>query len=116
MRKTTSNVRMLKRKLSKCKDVCRTYNDIQEKYADLLESDESVLEFICNIPLVDFELDGSYTTDFLITKTNGDISIRECIFRDKIGKPMNVKMLDASYRYWLSRGISDWGIVVNEEA
>ena len=115
MRKSTSNVRMLKRKLSKCKDVCRTYNDIQEKYADLLEKDESVLEFVCNVPLVDFELEGSYTTDFLVTKTNGDVFIRECVFRDKIAKPMSIKLLDASYRYWHSRGINDWGIVTNEE-
>ena len=35
--------------------------------------------------------------------------------RDKISKPMNIKLLDASHRYWINRGISDWGIVTNEE-
>ena len=116
MRNKNSNVRVTKRKLSKCKDVCRTYNDIQYQYATLLEQDESVKEFICNVPLDDLEIEGIYTTDFLITKTNGDILIRECVFRDKITKPLNVKLLDTSYIYWIKRGISDWGIVTNEEA
>ena len=36
MRNDKSNVRTVKRKMSKCKDICRTYNDIQFSYADLL--------------------------------------------------------------------------------
>ena len=41
--------------------------------------------------------------------------VRECIQRDKISKPMNIKLLDASRAYWLNHGISDWGIVTNAE-
>ena len=84
-------------------------------YMLLEKSDDSILEFKCNVVLDDFELDGTYTTDFLITKTNGDILIRECVFRNRITKPLNIKLLDASYRYWTNRGITNWGIVVNEE-
>lgn len=115
MRNKNSNVQVTKRKLSKCEGVFRSYNDIQSQYANLLEEDASVLEFKCNVVLDDFEIDGTYTTDFIITKTNGDILVRECIMRDKISKPMNIKLLDASHRYWINRGISDWGIVTNEE-
>lgn len=115
MRNKSSNVQVTKKKLSKCEEVFRSYSDIQLQYANLLESDDSILEFKCNVVLDDFELDGTYTTDFLITKTNGDILIRECVFRNRITKPLNIKLLDASYRYWINRGISNWGIVVNEE-
>ena len=116
MRNKNSNTQVIKRKLDKCKGICRTYNDIQYQYADLLEQDESVVEFRCNVVLDDFELNGTFTTDFLITKSNGDILIRECVFREKITKPMNIKLLDASHRYWTNKGVNDWGIVVNEEA
>ena len=114
MRNDKSNVRTVKRKLSKCKDICRTYNDIQFSYANLLEADESVSEFRCNVKLDNLELEGSYTTDFLIIKTNGDVVIRECVFIDKLTKPLTIKLLDASHRYWSSKGVSDWGIVTNE--
>ena len=115
MRNKSSNVQVTKKRLSKCEGVFRSYSDIQLQYANLLESDDSILEFKCNVVLDDFELDGTYTTDFLITKTNGDILIRECVFRNRITKPLNIKLLDASYRYWINRGITNWGIVVNEE-
>jgi hypothetical protein len=115
MRNKSSNVQVTKKRLSKCEEVFRSYSDIQLQYANLLESDDSILEFKCNVVLDDFELDGTYTTDFLITKTSGEILIRECIMRDKISKPMNIKLLDASHRYWTNRGIIDWGIVTNEE-
>lgn len=115
MRNKNSNVQTTKRKLSKCDGVCRTYNDIQYAYASLLELDSSVTKFSCNVILTDFELEGTYTTDFLITKNDGEVAIRECVYRDKILKPLNAKLLDASRRYWLKRGINDWGVVVNEK-
>lgn len=114
MRNQNSRVRVTKRKLSKCKDVCRTYNDIQFAYADILEKDNLVIEFCCNVVLSDIELDGTFTTDFLITKTNGDLYVRECVRRDKITKPLTIKLLDVSRTYWLRRGVEDWGIVIDE--
>ena len=113
MRNKKSNVQITKRKLSKCEGVCRTYNDIQYAYADFLETELSVTKFSCNVVLTDFELEGTYTTDFLITKVSGEIAVRECVQKDKILKPLNAKLLDASRLYWLRRGVNDWGVVVN---
>ena len=45
MRNKNSKVRTTKRKLSKCKDVCRTHSDIQYEYANLLEKDKKIKNF-----------------------------------------------------------------------
>lgn len=89
MRNQNSKVRVTKRKLTKCKDVCRTFSPLQYAFADMLVQNPDVSEFRCNVPLVGLELDGVYTTDFVITKLNGDIAVRECVLRDKISKPLN---------------------------
>ena len=57
---------------------------------------------------------GEFTTDFLCTKTNGDLMVRECVFRKKLSLPRTCKLLDASRKYWARRGITDWAIVVEE--
>ena len=41
--------------------------------------------------------------------------VRECVFRKFLKKPMTVKLLDASRDYWNNHGVSDWGIVIDEE-
>ena len=111
MRKKNYKGRCEKRILSKCKGVCRTYDDIQFAYAELLQNFEDIREFQCNV-----ELDGlEYTTDFLCTTINDDFLVRECVLRKHLSKPMTVKMLDLSREYWLKHGVTDWGIVVNEE-
>lgn len=97
--------------LSKCKTVVRTYNDIQYAYASILENDNSIKEFQCNISLDDSE----YTSDFLCIKTDNDYMIRECVNREYLTKPRTVKLLDESREYWLRHGITDWGIIINEE-
>ena len=91
MRNQNSKVRVIKRKLSKCKEVCRTFSPLQYSFADKLEQNPNVIEFRCNVQLVGLELDGVYTTDFVITKADGDTAVRECILRDKLTKPLNVK-------------------------
>lgn len=116
MRNQNSKVRTTKRKLSKCEGVCRTYSALQYAYADILEKNDSVASFRCNVILTDFEMDGSYTTDFVITNNKGEMAVRECVLRDLMTKPKNVKLLDASRRYWNRRGITDWGIVTNAKA
>ena len=116
MRNQNSKVRTTKRKLQKCEGVCRTYSALQYAYADILEKDDSVVSFRCNVILTDFEVDGSYTTDFVITNDKGEMAVRECVLRDLMAKPKNVKLLDASRRYWNRRGITDWGIVTNAKA
>ena len=41
--------------------------------------------------------------------------VRECVERRFLKKPMTVKLLDTSREYWTRRGITDWGIVTDEE-
>ena len=114
MRKKNFKGRCEKRTISKCAEVCRTFDSIQYAYADVLQASEDIKEIRCNVPL-DGLPDGEYTSDFVCTKTNGDLLVRECVERRFLTKPLTVKLLDASRLYWLRRGVSDWGLVVNEE-
>ena len=114
MRKTNFKGRCTKRNLSKCNGICRTYDNLQTKYAEMLEADESIEFFRCNVCLEDGE-DNQYMTDFVATKTDGRIMVRECVRRKSLSKPMTAKLLDLSRHYWLSRGVTDWGIVVEKE-
>ena len=114
MRKKNYKGRCEKRTISKCDEVCRTFDPIQYAYADVLQASDDITEIRCNVPL-DGLPDGEYTSDFVCTKTNGDLLVRECVDRRFLTKPMTVKLLDASRLYWLRRGVTDWGLVVNEE-
>ena len=114
MRKKNYKGRCEKRVLSKCKEVCRTYDDIQSAYAELLQKSDSITEMRCNVLLNSLEA-GEYTSDFVCVKTDGDMMVRECVNRKYLTKPMTVKLLDASRNYWLRYGVTDWGIVTNEE-
>ena len=100
-----------KRSVSKCKGVCRTYGRIQYAYADYLANNPEVKDFECNIPISNDE----YTSDFYITKIDDTVCVRECVERKFISKPLTVKSLDISRSYWVSKGIEDWGIIINEE-
>lgn len=111
MRKKNYKGRCEKRAISKCKDVCRTFDPIQSAYADVLQDNKGIMEICCNVPLDGLE----YTTDFVCVKTNGDLLVRECANRKFLTKPLTVKLLDESRQYWLRRGVTDWGLVVNAE-
>ena len=119
MRNSKNKEKVVKRQLSKCADpVCRTYSPIQTAYAEMLEKDESVKEFRCNLSLPDFPLtDGSYTSDFLITLEDGELVVAECCRRDYVTRPMHIRLLDASREYWLRRGVKpeNWRLIINEE-
>ena len=99
--------RCIKTKLKKCEEVARTYDKIQTAYADVLDKDKNIEVIKCNVLLENLE-DGEFTTDFLCTKTNGDLMVRECVFRKKLSLPRTCKLLDASRKYWARRGITDW--------
>ncbi len=114
MRKKNYKGRCEKRNLGKCKEVCRTYDAIQSAYADVLQASEEIAEIRCNIPLDGLSV-GEYTSDFVCVKTTGDWLVRECVDRRFLTKPLTVKLLDASRTYWMSRGVTDWGLVINEE-
>lgn len=111
MRKKNYKGRCEKRTLSKCKEICRTYDSIQSVYADLLQQNDSITEIRCNVLLDDLE----YTTDFVCVKADNDLMVRECVSRKYLTKPLTVKLLDMSRDYWLRRGVVDWGIVTDEE-
>lgn len=103
-----------KRKMQKCRDVVRTYSAIQLAYAEKLEKEDSIIEFQCNVMLSGLEV-GEYSSDFVCEKQDGELRVRECVERKFLMKPMTVKLLDASREYWTRRGVTDWGIVINEE-
>ncbi len=108
MRKKNFKGRCEKRMIGKCAEVCRTYDVIQYAYADLLQMDEEVKEIRCNVLLDGLDV-GEYTSDFVCTKTDGDLMVRECVFRKFLMKPLTVKLLDASREYWIRHGVTDWG-------
>lgn len=104
-----------KRTMSKCADgVARTYNVIEARYADKLEQNPDVKEFRCQVLLDGLEM-GEYCSDFVAMKVDGDLMVRECVFRKHLTKPMTAKLLDASRLYWKRRGVTDWGIVVEKK-
>ena len=114
MRKKNYKGRCEKRVLGKCRDVCRTYDSIQYAYADMLQESEDVKEIRCNVLLDGLEM-GDYTSDFVCVKADGILTVRECVFRKFLFKPMTVKLLDVSRDYWLRHGVTDWGLVIDEE-
>ena len=113
MRNSKTHSQTIKRNLLKCKNIFYAYSELQLRYAELLSKRNDVLEFRANVKLDQFPLGDTYTTDFVITTTEGRTIVRECIYKDKLLKPSNIKLLDASRAYWLSRGIKDWGLVVD---
>lgn len=104
-----------KRTMSKCADgVARTYNAIESKYAEMLQENPDIKEFRCQVLLNGLEV-GEYCSDFVATKVDGELRVRECVYRKHLRKPMTTKLLDASRNYWRRRGVTDWGIVVEKK-
>ena len=114
MRKKNFKGRCEKRMIGKYTEVCRTYDVIQYAYADLLQGSDEIKEIRCNVLLDGFDV-GEYTSAFVCTKVDGDLMVRECVFRKFLMKPLTVKLLDASREYWLRHGVTDWGGIDEEE-
>lgn len=104
----------VKIKLSKSDEVVKTFDNIQTAYAQILDKDENIQKIQCNVPLEGIE-EGEFTTDFVCVKLDGDLLVRECVFRKKLSLPRTCKLLDVSREYWLKRGVEDWGIVIEKE-
>ena len=113
-KKNYQGAKCTRRYENKCGDVCKTYDAIQYAYANLLSETEEVKSFQVNVLLQGLE-EGAYTSDFVITKADGNLIVSECVSRKHLTKPMTTKLLDASRNYWKSHGVSDWGIVIEEE-
>ena len=114
MKKINYKGRCEKRQVSKCSDICRTYSKLQSAFVDLLEKDDSVVSFECNVPLKGVAYD-MYSTDIVVKKTDGSTMVRECVWRVNLQKPSYARLLDISRNYWLSKGVEDWGIVIEKE-
>lgn len=100
--------------MEKSKEVCRFYDELQALYANRLQACEEIKEIRCNVLLEGLQ-EGEYTSDFVCVKSDGDLMVRECVYRKFLTKPMTVKLLDASCEYWLKHGVTDWGLVIDEE-
>ena len=107
-------VRCTKKRLSKSTDVARLYDKIQIAYADVLEADTDIKTIRINISL-DGEDCNRYTTDFLCERRNGDLMVRECVWRSQLSLPRTIRLLQLSQTYWRNHGVYDWGVVVESE-
>ena len=59
--------RCTKRKLSKCKDICRTYDAVQTSFAEWLQENDEIASFQCNVKIENDSID-QYTSDFYAEK------------------------------------------------
>ena len=115
MRNSNTHSLTMKKKLKKSKTTFNAYNELQYRYGIKLDDNPDILEIQANIKLVDCPQGDCYSTDFYCVKTTGEPMVRECVYKDKLLKPMTIKLLDISRNYWLSKGITDWGIVISEK-
>lgn len=114
-KKNYRGVKCVKRSLKKCEGVCKTYDVIQYAFADALNLSEDVESFKVNV-FLDGLQEGEYTSDFVIKTKKGNLMIRECLEKKHLTKPLTTKLLDLSRNYWLSHGISNWGLVIGKES
>lgn len=103
----------VKRQLTKCKGVCRTYDDVQYAGADYINELDGVKSFECNVPLKGLA-EGDYTTDFILTMEDGEIKVLECVRREALTRSKTAKLLEVSRQFWLRRGVTGWRLIVNE--
>lgn len=91
MRTKVQKTRCVKRQLTKCKGVCRTYDDIQYAGADYINELDGVKSFECNVLLKGLA-EGDYTTDFVLTMEDGEIKVFECVRREALTRPKTAKL------------------------
>lgn len=86
MRNKNYKGRCEKRTSEKSREICRIYDDIQKTYLSVLEGRGDIAEIRCNVWLEGLEM-GDYTSDFVCIKADGDLLVRECVFRKYLTKP-----------------------------
>ena len=114
MRNANQKSRCVKKALPKFTTICKTYDVVQTAYADVLSEDSTVNSIQCNV-LLDDDFEGKFTTDFLITRGDGTLAVRECVLRTSLLRPRTIKLLDLSQRYWLKNGVTDWAVIIDAE-
>ena len=122
MRKQVQKGRCTRLKLQKCPQVCALYDKLQLAYARQLDAEENVVSIEVNVQLNDntgalndLGLADTYTTGFLLTLADGTQAVREAVYRQHLSRPSVAALLESSKRYWASKGISDWGIIIDRE-
>ena len=115
MKKKNYKGKVIKLKLEKCEGICRVYSDEALRFAKLLNESDEITSFEVNVLLegLNSDLKGEYTSDFVIKKADG-LSVREVVDKNKLSKPLTCKELDSSRNFWLMRGVSDWGIILQK--
>ena len=111
MRNSNTRSKTFKKKLNKSKKIFYAFSELQYRYGEILDTKDEISEIKANIKL---DLEDNYTSDFYIVKTDGSVMVRECVYKDKLMKPNTIKLLDISRNYWLSKGIENWGLVLDE--
>ena len=114
MRNKKTHSLAIKKKLSKSEKMFTAYSELQLKYGEELDKKDDIDEIKFNYLLSDFVLGDSYTTDFVCVKSNGELMVRECVLKKNLLRPSVLKILDCSRNYWFERGVTDWGLVVDE--
>lgn len=104
MRNANQKGRCVKRALPKFTSVCRTFDVVQQVYAEKLSANEDIADVKCNVSIDDTS-EGQFTTDFVITKKDGSVAVRECVLRSNALRPRMIKLLDFSQRYWLKKSL-----------
>jgi hypothetical protein len=114
MRNKKTHSTTVKKRLDKCKNIFRAYSEIQLRYGESLDIRSDIVEIKANYELKDFQLGDNYSTDFLCIKDNGELMVRECVLKKNLMKPGTIKILDCSLNYWRSKGVKDWGVVLDD--
>lgn len=113
MRNAIQKGRCIRRSIPHCSTICKSYDKVQDAYAVILGNSQNITEIKCNVLLTDTS-EGEFTTDFVITKGDGTVAVRECVIRSNLLRPRTIKLLDLSQRYWLQHGVTDWKVVTND--
>ena len=113
MRKFKNKGKCVKVKSSKSKETCKLFDEISIQYLKVLEQNEDIIEIQSNVRLIAVEGD-EFCSDFVCLKSNNELMVRECVYRKHLSKPLTITRLDISMNYWNSRGVIDFGIVIEK--
>lgn len=114
MNKKNFKGKIIKQMIPKHDGMCTCFSDIQLAYVKTLGDDEEIKSFRTNVP-IELNLKESYVSDVVVTKVDGTIFVRECVQREHLCRTSMGELLDKSRAYWHSKGIDDWGIIIESE-
>jgi hypothetical protein len=114
MRNKSTAARLIKRKSEKCiSGIVRSYSKLQDKFAQMLDDDESILEYRVNVDIGNVpHFDYLYTTDFVVKKKDGSLHAYEVVQRKHLKKNLTAELLDFSRNFWAKRQVT-FGIITD---